>query len=118
MWPGSDRNSTKMDHMANTSERMLRLLSLLQSHRDWSGSDLAERLEVSPRTVRRDVDRLRMLGYPVDATPGVDGGYRLAAGAALPPLVLDDDEAVALVVALRAAASLAITGAAEASVSA
>ena len=83
--------------MANTSERMLRLLSLLQSHRDWSGADLAERLEVSPRTVRRDVDRLRMLGYPVDATPGVDGGYRLAAGAALPPLVLDDDEAVALV---------------------
>ena len=106
-----------MGDMANTSERMLRLLSLLQSHRDWSGADLAERLEVSPRTVRRDVDRLRMLGYPVDATPGVDGGYRLAAGAALPPLVLDDDEAVALVVALRAAASLAITGAAEASVS-
>ncbi|MET0910437.1 MAG: HTH domain-containing protein, partial [Ilumatobacteraceae bacterium] len=101
--------------MANTSERMLRLLSLLQSHRDWSGADLAERLEVSPRTVRRDVDRLRVLGYPVDATPGVDGGYRLAAGASLPPLVLDDDEAVALVVALRAAASLAISGAAEAS---
>ena len=97
---------------------MLRLLSLLQSHRDWSGADLAERLEVSPRTVRRDVDRLRMLGYPVDATPGVDGGYRLAAGAALPPLVLDDDEAVALVVALRAAATLAISGAAEASVNA
>ena len=104
--------------MANTSERMLRLLSLLQSHRDWSGAELAERLEVSPRTVRRDVDRLRVLGYPVDATPGVDGGYRLAAGAALPPLVLDDDEAVALVIALRATATLAISGAAEASVNA
>ena len=97
---------------------MLRLLSLLQSHRDWSGAELADRLEVSPRTVRRDVDRLRVLGYPVDATPGVDGGYRLAAGAALPPLVLDDDEAVALVIALRATATLAISGAAEASVNA
>jgi predicted DNA-binding transcriptional regulator YafY len=118
MWSVFDRNSRKSGPMANTSERMLRLLSLLQSHRDWSGADLAERLEVSPRTVRRDVDRLRLLGYPVDATPGVDGGYRLAAGAALPPLVLDDDEAVALVIALRGAASLAISGAAEASVSA
>ncbi|MET0910853.1 MAG: YafY family protein, partial [Ilumatobacteraceae bacterium] len=104
--------------MASTSERMLRLLSLLQSHRDWSGADLAERLEVSPRTLRRDIDRLRLLGYPVDATPGVDGGYRLAAGAALPPLVLDDDEAVALVIALRSSATLAISGAAEASVNA
>jgi predicted DNA-binding transcriptional regulator YafY len=107
-----------MSNVANTSERMLRLLSLLQSHRDWSGAELADRLEVSPRTVRRDVDRLRVLGYPVDATPGVDGGYRLAAGAALPPLVLDDDEAVALVIALRATATLAISGAAEASVNA
>ena len=80
--------------------------------------DLAERLEVSPRTLRRDIDRLRVLGYPVDATPGVDGGYRLAAGAALPPLVLDDDEAVALVIALRSSATLAISGAAEASVNA
>src|SRR6478609_7482602 len=104
--------------MSSPSERMLRLLSLLQSHRDWSGPELADRLEVSPRTLRRDVDRLRTLGYPVDASPGVDGGYRLAAGAALPPLVLDDDEAVALVIALRATATLAISGAAEASVNA
>ncbi len=95
---------------------MLRLLSLLQSHRDWSGADLADRLEVSPRTLRRDIDRLRSLGYPVDAAPGVDGGYRLAAGASMPPLVLEDDEAVALVVALRATARLAISGSAEASV--
>lgn len=102
--------------MADTSERMLRLLTLLQTHRDWSGADLADRLEVSPRTVRRDIDRLRMLGYPVEASPGVAGGYRLAPGASLPPLVLDDDEAVGLVVALRAAANLGVAGAAEASV--
>ncbi|MGA9278595.1 helix-turn-helix transcriptional regulator [Ilumatobacter sp.] len=104
--------------MADTSERMLRLLTLLQTHRDWSGNDLADRLEVSPRTVRRDIDRLRGLGYPVEASPGVDGGYRLAPGASLPPLVLDDDEAVGLVVALRAAANLGIAGVAEASVTA
>lgn len=102
--------------MANTSARMLRLLSLLQSHRDWSGQELAERLEVSPRTVRRDVDRLRELGYPVDATRGVDGGYRLAPGASMPPLVLEDDEAVALVVALHASATMAISGTADASI--
>ncbi|WP_083914375.1 helix-turn-helix transcriptional regulator [Ilumatobacter nonamiensis] len=102
--------------MADTSERMLRLLTLLQSYRDWSGPDLAERLEVSPRTLRRDIDRLRTLGYPVEASPGVDGGYRLAPGASMPPLVLDDDEAVGLVVALRAAANLGVAGAAEASV--
>ena len=102
--------------MSSPSERMLRLLSLLQSHRDWSGPELADRLEVSPRTLRRDVDRLRTLGYPVDASPGVDGGYRLAAGASMPPLVLEDDEAVALVVALRASARFAISGTAEASV--
>ena len=95
---------------------MLRLLSLLQSHRDWGGAELADRLEVSPRTLRRDIDRLRTLGYPVDASPGVAGGYRLAAGASMPPLVLEDDEAVALVVALRASARSAISGTAEASV--
>lgn len=89
--------------MANTSGRLLRLLSLLQTHRDWSGADLAERLEVTTRTVRRDVDRLRELGYPVDATRG-SSGYRLGAGASLPPLLLDDDEAVAVVVGLRTAA--------------
>jgi len=89
--------------MANTSSRTLRLLSLLQNHRFWPGAELAERLEVSPRTLRRDVDRLRDLGYPVTAHPGVDGGYQLASGAALPPLVVEDDEAVALAVALRLA---------------
>ena len=89
--------------MANTSSRALRLLSLLQNHRFWPGADLAERLGVSPRTLRRDVDRLRELGYPVTAHPGVDGGYQLASGAALPPLVVDDEEAVALAVGLRLA---------------
>ena len=87
--------------MANTSSRTLRLLSLLQNHRYWPGPELAERLEVSLRTLRRDVDRLRELGYPVEAHRGVDGGYQLAAGAALPPLVVDDEEAVALAVGLR-----------------
>jgi len=89
--------------MANTSSRALRLLSLLQNHRFWPGAELAERLGVSSRTLRRDIDRLRELGYPVTAHPGVDGGYQLAPGAALPPLVLDDDEAVALAVGLRLA---------------
>jgi predicted DNA-binding transcriptional regulator YafY len=87
--------------MANTSSRTLRLLSLLQTRRYWPGPLLAERLGVSARTLRRDVDRLRELGYPVDAHPGVDGGYALAPGAALPPLVVDDDEAMALAVAIQ-----------------
>src|ERR671938_956346 len=104
--------------MANTSARMLRLLSLLQTHRYWPGSELADRLEVSLRTLRRDVDRLRELGYPVEAQRGVDGGYQLAAGASLPPLVLDDDEAVALALGLQAAAQAPVAGLAEASVSA
>ncbi|GAB2596836.1 YafY family protein [Paractinoplanes abujensis] len=90
--------------MANTSARMLRLLSLLQTHRYWPGSELAGRLDVSPRTLRRDVDRLRELGYPVDASRGVAGGYQLQAGAAMPPLLLDDDEAVAIAVGLRTSA--------------
>jgi predicted DNA-binding transcriptional regulator YafY len=90
-------------NMANTSSRALRLLSLLQNHRYWTGAELAERLGVSPRTLRRDVDRLRELGYPVEAHRGVDGGYQLAAGAALPPLVVDDEEAIALTVGLRLA---------------
>ncbi|MGI9607859.1 MAG: helix-turn-helix transcriptional regulator [Acidimicrobiales bacterium] len=98
--------------------RALQLLSLLQTHRLWRGAELAERLEVTERTVRRDVDRLRDLGYPVDASPGSDGGYRLAAGAHLPPLVLDDDEAVAVAVGLRAAAGAAIGGIEETSVQA
>jgi predicted DNA-binding transcriptional regulator YafY len=96
--------------------RLLRLLSLLQMSREWPGSELARRLEVSRRTVRRDVDRLRELGYPVEATQGVLGGYRLVAGAAMPPLLLDDDEAVAIAVGLRTAAGHAIAGMEEASV--
>lgn len=89
---------------SDMTARMLRLLSLLQTRREWSGSDLAERLGVTVRTVRRDIDRLRELGYPVDSARGHAGGYRLAAGADLPPLLLDDDEAVAIAVALRTAA--------------
>ncbi|WP_214108005.1 helix-turn-helix transcriptional regulator [Acrocarpospora catenulata] len=102
--------------MANTSSRTLRLLSLFQTHRHWQGTELAERLGVSARTLRRDIDRLRELGYPVEAQRGVDGGYQLAAGAALPPLVIDDEEAVALAVGLQAAAQGAVEGVAEASV--
>lgn len=85
----------------STSQRTLRLLSLLQTRRYWSGQELAQRLDVSLRTLRRDVDQLRELGYPVQAERGVGGGYQLAAGAALPPLVLDDEEAVALVIGLQ-----------------
>ncbi len=102
--------------MANTSSRTLRLLSLLQNHRHWSGDELASRLKVSVRTLRRDVERLRDLGYPVEAARGVDGGYQLAAGATMPPLVLDDDEAVAIVVGLQAGAQAGIEGIAESSV--
>ena len=102
--------------MANTSARMLRLLSLLQTHRFWPGSELAERLEVSERTLRRDIDRLRELGYPVEASRGVAGGYQLQAGAALPPLLLDDEEAVAIAVGLRTAAGGAVDGIEETSV--
>jgi predicted DNA-binding transcriptional regulator YafY len=101
---------------SDPTARALRLLSLLQTYKFWSGAELAERLEVSERTLRRDVDRLRELGYPVEATPGATGGYRLAAGANLPPLVLDDDEAVAIAVGLRAAAGASIEGMEEISV--
>ena len=102
--------------MLETSARLLRLLSLLQAHREWSGADLADRLGVTPRTVRRDVDRLRELGYPVNASPGTGGGYQLGAGAELPPLLLDDDEAVAVAVGLRTAAGQGIEGIGESSV--
>lgn len=89
--------------MLETSGRLLALLSLLQARRDWPGALLADRLGVSPRTVRRDVDRLRELGYPVSAVKGPDGGYRLAPGADLPPLLFDDEQAVAVAVALQTA---------------
>ncbi|MEV4481048.1 YafY family protein [Micromonospora coxensis] len=101
--------------MLETSARLLRLLSLLQTPRDWTGAELAERLEVSTRTVRNDVDRLRNLGYPVHGTRGAVGGYRLGAGAALPPLLLDDEEAVAVAVGLRTAAAGTVTGIEETS---
>jgi predicted DNA-binding transcriptional regulator YafY len=102
--------------MTSPSERTLRLLSLLQRHRHWPGADLADRLGVSLRTLRRDVDRLRELGYPVRATPGVDGGYELEPGAVLPPLVLDDDEAVAIAVGLDLASQSSVAGIDETSV--
>ncbi|MFG2713979.1 helix-turn-helix transcriptional regulator [Streptomyces goshikiensis] len=102
--------------MTDTPARLLTLLSLLQTPREWPGSELAARLRVSARTIRRDIDRLRELGYPVEATLGADGGYRLVAGAAMPPLVLDDEEAVAIAVGLRAGAGHAIEGVEEASV--
>ncbi|GAB3153803.1 YafY family protein [Micromonospora sonneratiae] len=98
-----------------TSARLLRLLSLLQMHRDWSGTELAERLDVTTRTVRRDVDRLRELGYPISAAKGVTGGYRLGAGSTLPPLLLDDEEAVAVAVGLHTGATGPVAGIEEAS---
>jgi predicted DNA-binding transcriptional regulator YafY len=100
--------------MLETSARLLKLLALLQTHRDWSGAELAERLKVTTRTVRRDVERLRELGYPVHATQGTSG-YRLGAGASLPPLLLDDEEAVAVAVGLRSAAGGSVAGIEETS---
>jgi predicted DNA-binding transcriptional regulator YafY len=102
----------------NTSARMLRLLSLLQTHRYWPGGDLAERLDVSPRTLRRDVDRLRELGYVVDAVRGVAGGYQLRAGGQLPPLLLEDEEAVAIAVSLQSSAAGGTPGMEETAVQA
>ncbi|WP_030754716.1 YafY family protein [Streptomyces griseus] len=102
--------------MTDTPARLLNLLSLLQTPREWPGSELAERLAVSSRTIRRDIERLRDLGYPVEATKGAIGGYRLVAGTAMPPLLLDDEEAVAIAVGLRAGAGHAIEGVDEASV--
>ncbi len=102
--------------MLATSARLLRLLSLLQARRDWTGPELAERLGVTTRTVRNDVDRLRGLGYPVDARRGVAGGYRLAIGSTLPPLLLDDEEAVAVAIGLRTAARGTVAGIEESSV--
>ncbi len=102
--------------MTETSSRLLELLSLLQGRRDWPGHELADRLEVSGRTVRRDVERLRRLGYPVESLTGPAGGYRLAAGTAMPPLLLDDDEAIAIAVGLRTAAGASVTGIEETAV--
>ena len=102
--------------MVQTSARLLALLSLLQVRREWTGQELADRLEVGPRTIRRDVDKLRSLGYPIEAAPGVAGGYRLGNGGELPPLLLDDAEAVAVAVGLRTAASGGIAGIEETSV--
>ncbi len=102
--------------MLETSARLLRLLSLLQTHRDWSGAELADRLGVTQRTVRRDVDRVRHLGYPVDAQPGSGGGYRLGPGAVLPPLLFEDDEAVAVAVGLRSATLAGVAGIEETAV--
>lgn len=102
--------------MADTSARLLRLLSLLQGSHEWSGRELADRLGVSSRTVRRDVERLRSLGYPVEGTIGSIGGYRLSAGAAMPPLLLDDDEATAIAIGLRTVVGQAIAGVDEASI--
>ncbi len=100
----------RLTQMLETSARLLRLLGLLQARRTWSGAELADRLEVTTRTVRNDIDRLRTLGYQVHSSTGITGGYRLGAGAAVPPLLLDEDEAVAVGVALRAAASGSVTG--------
>ena len=106
---GAVRELWDSRRMLETSARLLRLLSLLQARREWSGRELAERLEVTDRTVRRDVERLRALGYPVHASAGTGGGYRRGAGAALPPLLLDDEEAVAVAIALRTAAGGSVT---------
>ncbi|RJL27074.1 helix-turn-helix transcriptional regulator [Bailinhaonella thermotolerans] len=102
--------------MLETSVRLLRLLSLLQTRRDWSGAELAGRLGVTTRTVRNDVERLRILGYQVDSSTGVTGGYRLVPGKEVPPLLLDDDEAVAVALGLAAAAGGTVSGIAETSV--
>src|SRR3954467_15541618 len=102
--------------MIETSSRLLQLLSLLQARRDWPGGELASRLEVSGRTIRRDVERLRQLGYPVESLSGPTGGYRLRAGSAMPPLLLDDDEAIAIAVGLRTAAGASVTGIEETAV--
>ena len=102
--------------MSATSSRLLEMLSLLQARRDWPGSELADRLEVSVRTIRRDVERLRELGYPVESLSGPAGGYRLRAGSAMPPLLLDDEEAIAIAVGLRTAARASVTGIEETAV--
>ena len=102
--------------MRETSSRLLELLSLLQARRDWPGPELAARLEVAGRTIRRDVERLRGLGYPVESLTGPTGGYRLRAGTAMPPLLLDEEEAIAIAVGLRTAARASVAGIEETSI--
>jgi predicted DNA-binding transcriptional regulator YafY len=102
--------------MSQTASRLLELLSMLQGRRDWPGNELADRLEVSGRTIRRDIGQLRQLGYPVDSLTGPAGGYRLRAGSAMPPLLLDDEEAIAIAVGLRTAASASVAGIEETAV--
>jgi predicted DNA-binding transcriptional regulator YafY len=102
--------------MSQTASRLLELLSMLQGRRDWPGNELAERLEVSGRTIRRDIEQLRQLGYPVDSLSGPAGGYRLRAGSAMPPLLLDDEEAIAIAVGLRTAAGASVKGIEESAV--
>ncbi|UXY14556.1 YafY family transcriptional regulator [Chitiniphilus purpureus] len=99
--------------MLQASTRLLRLLSLLQTRRHWAGAELAERLQVHPRTLRRDIDRLRQLGYPIQASSGVAGGYAFRPGQALPPLLLDDEEALAVAIALHTATTGTVEGIAE-----
>src|SRR5690242_10957325 len=96
--------------MLETSARLLRVLSLFQGRRYWSGCDLSDRLGVTSRTLRRDVDKLRSLGYPIHSTSGVEGGYQLGAGSTMPPLLLDDEEAVAVAFGLRCGATGTIVG--------
>jgi predicted DNA-binding transcriptional regulator YafY len=103
--------------MSDSAGRMLALLALLQHRPTWTGSELAERLEVTDRTIRRDVDRLRELGYPVEAAPGVSGGYQLGRGGRLPPLLLGDEEAMAVALGLRVAVDGSVTGLEEAAIS-
>src|SRR5690242_9280802 len=99
-----------MENMTRTTGRTLALLTLLQARREWTGAELRERLEVSDRTLRRDIDDLRDLGYGIDATRGRGGGYRLGPGASVPPLTLSADESVAIAVGLRSAAASVVTG--------
>ena len=115
MWNLRFLNAWQTGLMLETSVRLLRLLSLLQARPVWSGAELADRLEVTTRTVRNDLERLRILGYQVHSTTGTAGGYRLGAGAALPPLLLDDEEAIAVAVSLHAAAGGTVTGIEETS---
>eukprot|EP01030_Chromulinospumella_sphaerica_P015045 gene15045-14844_t len=101
--------------MLSSTSRLLRVLSLLQTRSHWAGAELAERLEIHPRTLRRDIDRLRELGYPIHASSGVAGGYAFRAGQALPPLLLDDEEALAVAIALRLATAGTVGGVEESS---